>query len=290
MFNNNVPKIKKQSQKLYFDTKSVRNNIICILIGSIGFASVLIILSPDDKKVLICDIIEPLAAAIAVGLSVLVIYRQKTDGLMGKAYTFLGVGLVLFLIAEIIWSYYEIALEIEHPFPSIADALWLIGYGPLLYFVFKMYRFFGASNSRIHQLFVSVAGAVFLEYLILGISQTADFTTEAGITSFLISISYPTLDTILLIPAALIILNPIKGELTSIPWIFLAVLIMSIGDSAFAYSSNVTALQKMNWVWNLFFVTSYFVTSAGLFWHNRFFICNNKEKSRSHYTERSRRY
>ena len=289
MFNNNVPKIKKQSQKL-FDTKSVRNNIICILIASIVFTSVLIILSPDDKKVILCDIIEPLAAAIAAGLSVLVIYRQKTDGLMGKAYTFLGVGLVLFLTAEIIWSYYEIALAVENPFPSIADALWLIGYGPLLYFVFKMYRFFGASNSRIHQLFISLVGAVFLVYLILGISQTADFTTQTGITSFLISISYPTLDTILLIPAALIILNPTKGELTSIPWIFLAVLIMSIGDSIFAYSSNVTALQKMNWVWNLFFVTSYFVTSAGLFWHNRFFIYNNKEKNSSHYTEKSRRY
>ena len=213
-----------------------------------------------------------------MGLSVLVIYRQKTDGLMGKAYTFLGVGLALFLIAEIIWSYYEIVLEIENPFPSIADALWLIGYGPLLYFVFKMYRFFGASNSRTHQLFVSVAGAVLLLYLISGISQTADFTTQGRIVSFIISISYPTLDTILLIPAALIILNPMKGELTSIPWIFLAILIMSVGDCAFAYSSNVIALQKMNWVWNLFFVTSYFVISAGLFWHNRFFIYDNKEK------------
>jgi hypothetical protein len=69
-----------------------------------------------------------------------------------------------------------------------------------------------------------------------------------------------------------------KGELTSIPWIFLAILIMSVGDCAFAYSSNVIALQKMNWIWNLFFVTSYFVTSAGLFWHNRFFIHDIKEK------------
>ena len=278
MSNDNVQKLKKQSPKLYFDTRSVRNNIICILIGSIGFTSVLIILSPYDKKAIICDIIEPLAATIALGLSVLVIYRQKTDGVMGKAYTFLGVGLGLFLIAEIIWSYYEIVLEIENPFPSIADALWLIGYGPLFYFVFKMYRFFGASNSRTHQLFVSVAGAVLLLYLISGISQTADFTTQGRIVSFIISISYPTLDIILLIPAALIILNPMKGELTSIPWIFLAILIMSVGDCAFAYSSNVIALQKMNWVWNLFFVTSYFVTSAGLFWHNRFFIHDIKEK------------
>jgi hypothetical protein len=92
MSNDNVPKIKKQSPKLYFDTKSVRNNIICVLIGSIGFTSVLIILSPDDKKVIICDIIEPLAAAIAVGLSVLVIYRQKQMGLWAKRILFLAWG------------------------------------------------------------------------------------------------------------------------------------------------------------------------------------------------------
>ena len=69
-----------------------------------------------------------------------------------------------------------------------------------------------------------------------------------------------------------------KGELTSIPWIFLAVLIMSIGDSTFAYSSNLTAFQNTGWIWNLFFVASYFITSAGLFWHNRFFIFTIKKK------------
>jgi hypothetical protein len=183
---------------------------------------------------------------------------------------------VLFLIAEIIWSYYEISLEVENPFPSIADALWLIGYGPLFYFVFKMYRFSGASTLRTHQIFVSVAGAAFVIYLISGISQTADFATQGGVVSFLISISYPILDTTMLVPAALIILNPVKGELTSIPWIILAVLVMCVGDSTFAYSSNLTALQEMSWIWNLFFITSYFIIGAGLFWHNRFFISSQK--------------
>ena len=61
MSNDNVLRIKKQFPKLYFDTKSVHNNIICVLIGSIGFTSVLIILSPEDKKLIIYDIIEPLA-------------------------------------------------------------------------------------------------------------------------------------------------------------------------------------------------------------------------------------
>ena len=270
-------KAKRQSQNLYSDTKSVRNKVICVLFGSIVFTTFLIILSPSDQKVILTDIIEPLAAAVAVAFSILIIYRQKTDGLIGKAYCFLGIGLALFLTAEIIWSYYEIGLQIENPFPSIADALWIIGYLPLSYFVFKMYRFYGASRSRAHQIFVSVTGAVFILYLASAIYQHSDLATQIGTLSFLISICYPMLDILLLVPAALIILNPVKGELTSIPWIFLAVIIMSIGDTAFAYSSDIALPQNTSWIWNLFFISSYFVTSAGLFWHNRFFIHSNKE-------------
>jgi hypothetical protein len=276
-----MQEIKEESQKLYSDTKSIRNKVICVLIGSIVLTTFLITFSPNNNKVLLGDIIAPLAAAIAVAFSGLIIYRQKTDGLIGKAYSSLAIGLVLFLIAEIIWSYYEIGLQIENPFPSIADALWLIGYAPLSYFVFKMYRFFGVSHSRTHQIFVPVASALFLLFLINDIYQKTDFTSQSGTLSFLISISYPILDILLLVPAALIILNPVKGELTSIPWIFLAVLIMSVGDTTFAYSSNIVFLQNLSWIWNLFFITSYFVTSAGLFWHNRFFIHSSEETKRS---------
>jgi diguanylate cyclase len=281
-------KYRQKTKKKSLNTKSVRNNIIYVLIGSIIFTSSIMILSPSDKKVLVSDVIEPIAAAVAAGLSLLVIYRQKTDGLMGKAFTLLGAGLVLFLTAEIIWSYYEIGLKIENPFPSIADALWLIAYGPLFYFIIKMYRFLGASHSKTHQLLVSVGSAAFFVYLIGCISQTSDFTTQDGITSFLVAIFYPILDALLLIPAALIMLNPVKGELTTVPWIFLAVLIMSIGDSMFAYGSNFSGFQTMGWIWDIFFVTSYFIASAGLYWHNRFFIYNNKKTSREQNTERRR--
>jgi hypothetical protein len=277
MSNNNTLEINRQSQELYSDTKSIRNKVICVLISSIVLTTLLIIFSSNYNKLLLTDIIEPLAAAIAVAFSGLIIYRQKTDGLIGKAYSSLAIGLGLFLLAEIIWSYYEIGLQVENPFPSLADALWLIGYAPLSYFVFKMYRFFGVSHSRSHQIFVSVVSTLFVLYLVNDIYQKADLTSQTGILSFLISISYPILDILLLVPAALIILNPVKGELTSIPWIFLAVLIMGVGDTTFAYSSNIVYFQNISWIWNLFFITSYFVTSAGLFWHNRFFISSSKE-------------
>jgi hypothetical protein len=274
MYNHHGHESKKQS---YFNIRSVRNSLIPVLIASVLLAYLLIILSPVDKKALLIDIIKPTSAAIATALSLVVVYRQKTDGIIGKAFTLLAAGLTIFLIGELISSYNDIALGIENSLPSIAYVFWTIAYGPIFYFVFKMYYFLGASHSKTHQILICIVGAVFLTYFITLTSQNAEFSTQRGIASFLISIAYPVLDVVLIVPSALILLNPIKGSLTSIPWIFLAVLILGIGDSIFAYTFNVRATEDLNWISKLFFITSYVIAAGGLFWHNKFFICNQKE-------------
>jgi hypothetical protein len=264
-------------KKLYLHASTVRKNVVYVLTASVLLSSLLVIFSPSDKKILIADILEPLSAAIATAFCYIVVYRQKTDGLIGKAYAFLAAGLSLFLAAELIWSYYEIGLGIENPFPTVADVLWLIGYAPIVYFVLRMYHFLGASHSRAYQILVCAGGASFLIYFIILTSQAAEFSTQKGTVSYLISIAYIVLDVLLLVPSALIILNPAKGELISIPWIFLAVLVMSVGDSTFAYAPLIlSAAENLNWIWNLFFITSYVLMAGGLFWHNKFFIHNHK--------------
>lgn len=217
MYNHHGPESKKQP---YFDTRSVRNSLIPVLIASVLLANLLIILSPVDKKALVIDIIKPTSAAIESALSLVVVYRQKTDGIIGKAFTLLAAGLTLFVIGELISSYNDIALGIENSLPSIAYVFWTMTYGPIFYFVFKMYYFLGASHSKTHQILICIVGAVFLIYFIILTSHNAEFSTQRGIASFLISIAYPVLDVILIVPSALILLNPVKGSLTAIPWNF----------------------------------------------------------------------
>lgn len=271
MYDHHGPESKEQS---YFDTRSVRNSLIPVLIASVLLAYLLIILSPVDKKALLIDIIRPTSAAIATAFSLVVVYRQKTDGIIGKTFTLLAAGMTLFLIGELISSYNDIAPG--NSLPSIAYVFWTIAYGPIFYFVFKMYYFLGASHSKTHQIIICIVGTVFLTYFISLTSQNAEFSTQRGITSFFITIAYPVVDVVLIVPSALILLNPVKGSLTSIPWIFLAVLILGIGDSIFAYTFNVRAMEDLNWISKLFFVTSYVIASGGLYWHNKFFICNQK--------------
>ena len=83
---------------------------------------------------------------------------------------------------------------------------------------------------------------------------------------------------LLIVPSALILLNPVKGSLTSIPWLFLAVLILGIGDSIFAYTYNVRAIEDLIWISKLFFITSYVIAAGGLFWH-KFFIVFLKDRT-----------
>lgn len=262
MYNHHKPESKMQS---YFDTRSVRNSLIPVLIASVLLAYLLIILFPVDKKALVIDIIKPTSAAIATALSLVVVYRQKTDGIIGKAFTLLAAGLTLFLIGELISSYNDIALGIKNSLPSIAYVFWTIAYGPIFYFVFKMYYFLGASHSKTHQILICIVGAIFLTYFITLTSHNAEFSTQRGIASFLISMAFPVLDVMLIVPSALILLNPVKGSLTSIPWIFLAVLILGIGDSIFAYTYNVQTMEDLNWISKLFFITSYVIAAGGFF-------------------------
>ena len=99
---------------------------------------------------------------------------------------------------------------------------------------------------------------------------STDLSTSNLVVEFLISAAYPIGDLIFVVPAILIVLNSGKGELTSIPWIFLAMLITAAADIIFGYTSvtNIPADR----VWNPIYIAGYLLFAPGLFWHNRFFV------------------
>jgi hypothetical protein len=277
-------KLKKQGPDQHqhsnrYNPRSIRKKVLLVLIVSVAAISLVIFIAPNEQKTLLSDVIEPFTAAIAAGLSLVIVYRQKTDGLIGKAFAALSIGLVLFMAAEIIWSYYEIGLKIENPFPSIADALWIAGYGPLIYFVFKMFRFYGASRTKAHIAIVLAATLAFVSYLVIDISQDINFNSQTDIMSFLVLMAYPIFDAVLIVPSSLILLNPAKGELTSIPWIFLAVIIMTVGDTIFAYISDNAQAESLTWTAHLFYITAYLIITLGLYWHKTFFVYSQKRNN-----------
>ena len=252
----------------------LNRNLLVLSITSVIAISCTILFSSTEEvdRIYIGDIIEPLTAAIALGISSIVVYRQKLDGLFGKTYASLAIGLGLWFIAEVLWSFFEFGSDHETPSLLRADFFWLAGYGAFIYYGFSMYTFFGKRPSKRKVAMISIPCVLFMAYAIqLNISDY-EFSKQEDIVLFSLSNTYVALDLILIILAALLILSPgKKGQLTSIPWIFIAFLIIAIGDSGLGYTQSTEMLYT-----HILYICGYIVMATGLFWHNKFFVFDEK--------------
>ncbi len=103
--------------------------IITIVIGN-SF----IIFSDSDSKLIYSNWILIINSLIAAGLSAMILFKDKDSKEEGdKTNIFLTLGLVFWFIANIIWAYYEVVLDIVSPVPSLADLFLMSAYGFLIY-------------------------------------------------------------------------------------------------------------------------------------------------------------
>lgn len=263
-----------------FDPAWVRRNLVLTLIISIAIASSLIIFTTDESKPLFSNLTINTAAAVALVMAIVVIWRQKLDGLHGRTYAAFAAGLALWFVAEILWTYYELAAGVSNPFPSLADVFWLAGYGPFAYHLIATYRFFGRAAKPHFIIIVSIAAALFVGHTSTLVFAASSPVTGENVVPTAISISYLVLDGVLVVPAIIVLASLRKGQLTFTPWFLLSssLLIVAVADSGFGYY-EATDMAGEIWLWDVFYCTSYIVMAAALFWHNRFFIYHeNKVK------------
>lgn len=271
----------RASKKVAFDFKKERRAVIFAVVASIIVAdSVIMLCSTNEAKSFVGNILRPITAALAVAFSIKVVYRQKLDGLFGRAYAGLAIGLVLWFTAEMIWGYYGIILQIQLPFPSLADAFWLAGYGPLGYHLFTTARLYRAFSTKLSKIFVVTAAvAIFSAIYIFKILTTADPSGPYGTLSLAISIAYPLADAVMIIPALLSITKSGRGELTAIPWIFVSWIFTAIADAIFGYTADTNITAQIS-IWNLFYNAAYLIMAAGLYWHDKFFLIDEAKMKR----------
>lgn len=263
--------------------------VLLALFAAIATASLFVLISVSVQEMNFRgNIMTTVTSASAVMFSALVVFRQKLDGLFGRAYAALASGMTLWFVAEMIWAYNSIVLGIELPFPSFADVLWLAGYGPLGFHLFSTSRIYGARIKSAKTLAVSVAVAAFSLVYIYGLVSVSELTGPNADAELAITIAYPVLDAILVVPAVIAILNSGKGELTAIPWIFISWVLTVLADSLFGFTA-VMGIAHETTVWNVIYSAAYLFMAAGLYWHNRFFILSRRQLAQLCITEHSRR-
>lgn len=269
--------------------KARRNLIVGFIAATLLVNSIILLAGDAETRSYLGNVLAPMTAALATGLSIAVVYRQKLSGIFGRAYAGLAAGLVLYLVAEILWTYYSIGLGIEAPFPTLADAFWLAAYAPFGYGLFKLSRLYSkrGDSGKKNLVIMGILVAAILSHYITQLVSVSDLTApDAGI-ALAISIAYPVLDGILIIPALMAIMSGAgRGYLTSVPWIFVAWVLTAIADSIFGFAAVVSIddeASALNMVLNadLYYNAAYLSMAAGMYWHNKYMIFNDKKETTS---------
>jgi len=263
-------------QQGYLEIKKQRTNLVVGLIVALVAVSALVFLTAGSEfELMVSDLSRIATVGSAVAMSLVVIARQKISGLFGRTYTSLAAGLILWLAAEGVWAYYELGQGSERPFPSIADALWIAGYIPFMYYLYGTSRFFGKGIKRHTVVIVTVAVAGFMLFSLNAILSVFDTSDPESLLPLAISMMYPIFDAACVIPAVLIVTNAGRGQLTSVPWIFIAVILFVIGDSLLGMTLVIETAE----VYHITIILNagYLCVAAGLIWYNRMFITSEKK-------------
>jgi hypothetical protein len=128
----------------------------------------------------------------------------------------------------------------------------------------------GGYNDREALLMLSVSAGLTLGYIFNLTFGVADMLSAAeGDMGWLISILYPILDTIALIPSLLIVASFRRRSdksAYSIQWLLLScsIIIVTIADIGFGYSEVLGRSEEQQWFWDTMYAASYIVMAGAM--------------------------
>jgi len=277
---------KKNSQKElpatpFSGKKGQRNLMVAVVLAIAVTNAVFIVLPTDEIRGMYGNLAAPATAGAAMVIGGLVVAKQGVKGLFGRAYLALTIRIVLWGIAEVIWAYNTVVLNIEVPFPSAADALWLAGYAPLGFYMFTMSSsVYGVNARKKATLVVSLAVAAFSGLYIATLISASQLMGDDSAEMITITILYPVLDAIIVVPAVVSIVKSGRGELTAIPWVFISWMLTVVADSIFGYAIVTEASAELQMVSDIVYNSAYLFMAGGIFWHYRHFVVGPKKLER----------
>jgi hypothetical protein len=184
-------------------------------------------------------------------------------------------GIICWFTADLTLMYYYYALGIEEQkLVSLTDGFWFAGYVFLAFHLFTVLRLIRNTIKLRIVILVSVVTTLFVIYNVFSLLSSEPLV-GVDFAAFAVTIAYPILDLILIIPSAIILVSLSKDYRHSIPWFLssLSLLVNAIADDGYVNDFVNGNLQNL-WVWDLFYVTDFIIMAGALFWYNKFHISN----------------
>ncbi|MFZ0556118.1 MAG: hypothetical protein WAM26_12570 [Nitrososphaeraceae archaeon] len=221
-------------------------------------------------------------AGLATIYGFVTIYRYGFRGTHGRSLLYLTIGILFWLLADLSLAYGHFVQHHEEEqalVVSLADLYWIIGYVFFSLHLFTAIRL--VRRDQVHKFSVAMvviaSGLIIVYNLILPsgfyASQEGRIIgeTKTGVMDLILSILYPILDLVLIIPSVIILTVHRKDYYNFMPWILssLSILVNAIADDGFVHHF-LEGNTKEIWIWDLFFMTDYIILIGAFYWYNRF--------------------
>ena len=246
------------------------------MVIAIIIANVIVIFSeePNKHSVSLWTLIT--TAAIASILGIIAVCRYGIHGNHGKSYLFLTLGLISWFSADftLLYNYYALGIK-EQRLVTTTDALWFIGYGFLALHLLTVSLSLHIKIKSKIVIVVSIITALFISYNLVNI-LSYDSNIDDDFIAIIVTVLYPILDFILIIPSSLILITLHKDYEQNIPWFLssLSLLVNAIADDGYVHDF-VSGNSENLWFWELFYITDFIIMTGALFWYNKFHITNS---------------
>jgi hypothetical protein len=258
-------------------------------------ANSIILLSDPFNRTDIALWMMNISAAVASSLGIIAIYRYGIGDLHGKSIMCLTIGLIFWFAADLSLLYSHYTHGKEEMLVSSTDGLWFMGYIFLalhLSIILRSLRNERNTNdpssrtqTKIVIILIVIIATAFFIFNMLVISLSESFTNPEERVDFqalIVTIAYPVLDLILIVPSILILITLRNDIRHYVPWLLssLSLLLSAIADDGYVID-YVNGNFRHLVFWDLFYVTDFIIMAGALFWYNRYHIISGKKSSRT---------
>ena len=182
------------------------------------------------------------------------------------------VGVTLWFLGEFTYSYYQIVLDTDVPYPGLGEIFYLVGYGFLILFTYRSFKTInrdGVIKRRVIAFVVILVSVVPVISTIIVFSQEVDFQSQWS--EIVLSIIYNYADLVLLSLSILILTKLLRNNPYTYHWILFTSFLILTTITDFIYIALAIVdeefLLKTELIWEAMWAFAYLCILASLFWY-----------------------
>jgi hypothetical protein len=241
--------------------------IIAIAVA-IVFIHIILFITDDDRYM------GTTSAVLLGSASCLLLFTMLSNprNIEVQKFKLLFIGVTLWFLGEFCYSYYQIVLDTDAPYPGVGEIFYLAGYGPLILFTYRSFKTInrdGLIKPRVIAFVVILASVAPLTSTILIFSQEVDFQSQWP--DIAISTIYNFSDIILLSLSILILTKLPRNNPYIYHWLlFTSFLILTTITDFFYLNIAIVDeefLLETELIWEGMWAFAYLCILASLFWY-----------------------